>query len=152
MARNPKDRHRFSHEGKLTWLILGAIAPAIVIALSILWFGGFSAKVQWTLTLVIIVFTLAFISAARDHVIRPLQTMSNLLAALREGDYSIRARGARGDDALGEVLLEVNTLGETLRVQRLGAFEATALLRTIMSEVDGAVFTFDPKRRLRLVN
>src|SRR5216117_1076855 len=78
--------------------------------------------------------------------------MSNLLAALREGDYSIRARGARADDALGEVLLEVNTLGETLRVQRLGAFEATALLRTIMAEIDVAVFTFDPDRRLRLVN
>jgi nitrogen fixation/metabolism regulation signal transduction histidine kinase len=78
--------------------------------------------------------------------------MSNLLAALREGDYSIRARGARTDDALGEVLLEINSLGETLRVQRLGAFEATALLRTIMAEIDVAVFTFDPEHRLRLVN
>jgi PAS domain S-box-containing protein len=152
MPRKPKDRHRFSHESKLTWLMLGAIAPAVIIALSILWFGGFSAKVQWTLTIVILVFTFGFISAARDHVVHPLQTMSNLLAALREGDYSIRARGARGDDALGEVLLEVNTLGETLRVQRLGAFEATALLRTIMAEIDVAVFTFDPDRRLRLVN
>jgi nitrogen fixation/metabolism regulation signal transduction histidine kinase len=37
-------------------------------------------------------------------------------------------------------------------VQRLGAFEATALLRTIMAEIDVAVFTFDPERRLRLVN
>src|SRR5438094_6866111 len=78
--------------------------------------------------------------------------MSNLLAALREGDYSIRARGAREDNALGEVLLEINSLGETLRLQRLGAFEATALLRTIMGEIDVAVFTFDPERRLRLVN
>jgi two-component system, NtrC family, nitrogen regulation sensor histidine kinase NtrY len=81
-----------------------------------------------------------------------LRTMTNLLAALREGDYSIRARGARPDDALGEVLLEINSLGETLRVQRLGAFEATALLRTIMAEIDVAVFTFDPDHRLRLVN
>src|SRR5436190_7164015 len=152
MRRGPKDRYRFSHESKLTWLIFRAIAPATIIALSILWFGGFSAKVQWTLTIVILVFTLGFISAARDHVIHPLQTMSNLLAALREGDYSIRARGARADDALGEVLLEVNTLGETLRVQRLGAFEATALVRTIMAEIDVAVFTFDPDRRLRLLN
>ena len=56
------------------------------------------------------------------------------------------------DDALGEVLLEINSLGETLRVQRLGAFEATALLRTIMAEIDVAVFTFDPDQRLRLVN
>src|SRR3984893_4370591 len=152
MKRGTKDRYRFSHQGKLTWLILGAVGPAIVVLMSILWFGDFSGKVQWTLTLVIVVFAAAFISAARDHVIHPLQTMSNLLAALREGDYSIRARGARADDALGEVLLEVNTLGETLRVQRLGAFEATALLRTIMAEIDVAVFTFDPDRRLRLVN
>src|SRR5947199_2927787 len=152
MRRGPKDRYRFSHQGKLTWLILGAVAPAVIIVMSILWFGDYSAKVQWTLTILIIAFAAGFISAARDHVVHPLQTMSNLLAALREGDYSIRARGARADDALGEVLLEVNTLGETLRVQRLGAFEATALLRTIMAEIDVAVFTFDPDRRLRLVN
>lgn len=152
MKRGPKDRYRFSHQGKLTWLIIGAVAPAVIIALSILWFGDFSAKVQWTLTLVIVACGAGFISAARDHVTHPLQTMSNLLAALREGDYSIRARGARGDDPLGEVLLEINSLGETLRVQRLGAFEATALLRTIMAEIDVAVFTFDPDRRLRLVN
>src|SRR5213083_2564846 len=152
MRRGPKDRYRFSHQGKLTWLIIGAVAPAVIIVMLILWFGDFSAKVQWTLTIVIAAFAAAFISAARDHVVHPLQTMSNLLAALREGDYSIRARGARADDALGEVLLEVNTLGETLRVQRLGAFEATALLRTIMAEIDVAVFTFDPERCLRLIN
>ena len=152
MKRGPKDRYRFSHQGKLTWLILGAVGPAIVTLMLILWFGDFSPKVQWTITLLILVCGAGFISAARDHVIHPLQTMSNLLAALREGDYSIRARGARADDALGEVLLEVNTLGETLRVQRLGAFEATALLRTIMAEIEVSVFTFDPDRRLRLVN
>ena len=152
MRRGPKDRYRFSHQGKLTWLILGAVAPAVIVVMSILWFGDYSSKVQWTFTIIIVVFALGFVSAARDHVVHPLQTMSNLLAALREGDYSIRARGARPDDALGEVLLEVNTLGETLRVQRLGAFEATALLRTIMAEIDVAVFTFDRDRRLRLVN
>src|SRR5438034_10794198 len=116
MRRGPKDRYRFSPQGKLTWLIIGAVTPAVIITLSMLWFGDFSAKVQWTLMILIVAFAAAFISAARDHVVHPLQTMSNLLAALREGDYSIRARGARADDALGEVLLEVNTLGETLRV------------------------------------
>src|SRR5436309_7811717 len=152
MRRGPKDRYRFSHQGKLTWLILGAVAPAVIIVMLILWFGDFSAKVQWTLAIVIVTFAAAFISSAREHVVHPLQTMTNLLAALREGDYSIRARGAREDDALGEALLEINSLGETLRVQRLGAFEATALLRTIMAEIDVAVFTFDPEHRLRLVN
>jgi two-component system, NtrC family, nitrogen regulation sensor histidine kinase NtrY len=149
---NQKLRRRWSYEGRLTWLTAAAAAPAIIVALAMLWLGDYSAKVQWTLTLLIGGFGFGFILSSREHVIRPLQTMTNLLAALREGDYSIRARGACEDDALGEALLEVNALGETLRLQRLGAFEATALLRTVMTEIDVAVFTFDPDRRLRLVN
>ena len=145
-------RRRITHENRVTWLITGAVCPAALISLSILWFGDYTPKVQWTLTLFIVVAFAGFVASAREHIVRPLQTMTNLLAALREGDYSIRARGARENDALGEVLLEINSLGETLRVQRLGAFEATALLRTIMAEIDVAVFTFDPERRLRLVN
>src|SRR5512133_3575258 len=152
MARKPKHPHRFSYEGRITWLTVAAAIPAIFVALALLWLGDYSAKVQWTLTILIVGSFLAFVSSVREHTIRPLQTMSNLLAALREGDYSIRARGARGGNALGEVLFEINSLGETLRLQRLGAFEATALLRTIMSEIDVAIFTFDLERRLRLVN
>src|SRR3982750_2360695 len=150
--RDKYARRRITHENRLTLLTAGAILPAAVIALSMLWFGDYSSKVQWTLTIIILGCFGGFIGSAREHIIRPLQTMTNLLAALREGDYSIRARGARENDALGEVLLEINSLGETLRVQRLGAFEATALLRTIMAEIDVAVFTFDPELRLRLVN
>src|SRR5213080_5035632 len=152
MNERRKPRRRTSYEDRLTWLTIGAAAPAALVALCLLWFGEYSAKVQWTLTLIILGFAFGYILSARDHLVRPLQTMTNLLAALREGDYSIRARGARENDALGEAFLEVNLLGETLRLQRLGAFEATALLRTIMAEIDVAVFTFDPDRRLRLVN
>src|SRR5215831_10836702 len=152
MARKPKDPHRFSYEGRITWLTFAAVAPVIVIALALLWFGDHSAKLQWTVTILIVGWLIVFVSSGREQIVRPLQTLSNLLAALREGDYSIRARGAREGSALGEVLIEVNSLGETLRQQRVGAFEATALLRTIMSEIDVAIFTFDPERRLRLVN
>src|SRR4029453_11221227 len=77
---------------------------------------------------------LAFTQALRERVVRPLQTVSNILAAMREEDFSIRARGARPDDSLGEVLVEVNALAETLREQRLGALEASALLSRVMGE------------------
>ena len=98
------------------------------------------------------VFWLAISANLKNRVVRPLQTLSNILAAIREGDYSIRGRRAASGDALGEVMLEVNDLGETLRGQRLGAMEATALLRTVMSEIDVAVFAFDLEQQLRLVN
>ncbi|HEV7842236.1 MAG TPA: PAS domain-containing protein, partial [Pyrinomonadaceae bacterium] len=133
-------------------MALGAGLPGVLISLVMLWSGDYTTKVQLTFTLFIIVIWLGYSFALRERVVRPLQTISNLLAALREGDYSIRARGANLEDALGDVMLEVNALGETLREQRLGALEATALLRTVMAKIDVAVFTFDMDGRLRLVN
>src|SRR5256886_5848359 len=91
MAPKTKDPHRFSYEGKITWLTVAAALPAIFVALALLWLGDYSAKVQWTLTILIVGCFAVFISSTREHTIRPLQTMSNLLAALREGDYSIRS-------------------------------------------------------------
>src|SRR5205814_1873264 len=114
--------------------------------------GDFAARTQWTLTILTVVVWLAFVGVVRERVVRPLQTISNMLAALREGDFSLRARGSDPDDALGLLLLELNTLGEDLRAQRLGALEATALLRRVMEEIDVAVFAFDEARALRLVN
>src|ERR1700694_2398617 len=95
----------------------------------LLWTGNYSLRLQCTLTILVIGWWLVVSSALRERIVTPLQTVSNLLAAMREGDFSIRARGGRPDDALGEVLIEVNALTETLRHQRLGALEATALLR-----------------------
>ena len=43
-------------------------------------------------------------------------------------------------------------LEEILREQRLGAVEATELLRKVLEEVDLAIFAFDEEQRLRLVN
>jgi nitrogen fixation/metabolism regulation signal transduction histidine kinase len=126
--------------------------PGALISLIFLWTGDYTPKVQWTLTVVIVAFCLGFAFALRERVILPLQTLSNLLAALGEGDFSIRARGARGGDALGEVMIEVNTLVETLRHQRLDALEATTLLRKVMAEIAVAVFTFDADRELTFVN
>jgi two-component system nitrogen regulation sensor histidine kinase NtrY len=131
---------------------LGAGLPGTGIAMILLWRGDFEPKVQWTLTLFIVALWWGVSAALRDRVVYPLQTLSNLLAALREEDFSIRARGQRKDDPLGEVLLEMNALADTLREQRLGALEATSVLRTVMEEIPVAVFAFDPERRLRLVN
>jgi two-component system, NtrC family, nitrogen regulation sensor histidine kinase NtrY len=141
-----------SHERRVFYLSLLAGLPGVVVSMILLWRGGYSGKVQWTLGLLVIGVWFITALVLRERVVRPLQTLSNMLAALREGDYSIRARGADRDDALGLAFLESNLLGETLRTQRLGAMEATALLRTVMAEIDVAVFAFDGADRVRLVN
>ncbi|MBI3263810.1 MAG: PAS domain-containing sensor histidine kinase [Acidobacteria bacterium] len=133
-------------------MTLAAGLPGTLIALLVFWLGDYTPKVPWTVTVLLVAVYLGFAFAVRQRVIIPLQTLSNLLAALREGDSSIRARISRPDDPLGEVLLEANILAETLRQQRLGEVEATALLSKVMEEIDVAVFAFDADRRLALAN
>ena len=114
--------------------------------------GHWTPKVQWTFGVLAVGVWLGCVAAVREHVIYPMQTLTNLLTALREGDYSLRSRRARRDDALGEVMREINALGETLVDRRRTAQEATALLRAVMAGIDVAVFTFDSTDHLRLVN
>jgi nitrogen fixation/metabolism regulation signal transduction histidine kinase len=149
-SSRPDARLRFDQ--RILLLALAAGFPAALVALLLLWTGNYTPKVQWTLTVLIVGVWTGCSFSVRHRVVLPLQTLSNLLAALRESDFSIRARGASGDDPLGAVMLEVNVLASTLHDQRLGALEAGALLRTVMVEIDVAVFTFDGAQTLRLVN
>jgi nitrogen fixation/metabolism regulation signal transduction histidine kinase len=144
--------HRLKFERRITLLALLAGFPAVALCALLLWYDGYSAQVQWTIDLLLTLLWLGIAFNLKTRIVRPLQTLSNILAAIREGDYSIRGRRALSGDALGEVMLEVNDLGQTLREQRLGAMEATALLRTVMAEIDVAVFAFDGEQRLQLVN
>lgn len=141
-----------THENRLFALAVAAGFPGSLTALAILWSGDYSGKVQWTLTVFIVCLWWGFALAVRERTMMPLQTLANLLEALREGDYSIRARDTRERDTLGDIHFEVNQLGEMLRRQRFDAVDAEALLRKVIAEIEVAVFTFDGERALRLVN
>jgi nitrogen fixation/metabolism regulation signal transduction histidine kinase len=140
------------HDVRIFLLSLFAGLPAVVATLGLLAAGEYSAKVTWTVGAVVVVVWLLVSAALRERVLRPLQTASNLVAALREGDFSVRGRGARLGDPLGELMLELNELSATLREQRLGSLEAGALLQRVMDEIEVAVFAFDENGRTVLAN
>lgn len=141
-----------THEGRIFLMALGAGLPGSLVSLIILWSGDYTAKVQWTLTVFIVCLWWGFSFAARERTMMPLQTIANLLEALREGDYSIRARQPQAEDSLGEVMIEVNALGTILRSQRFDAVDAGQLLQKVIEEIDLAVFTFDENENISLVN
>ncbi len=141
------------YETRLALFSLAAGGPAVVVALVLLWRAGeMNPDLRLALATVLVMAWLALSFAVRRRIARPLRTLSNVLASLRQEDFSFRARGGRPDDALGEAMREANALAEMLQEQRLGAQEATALLRTVMAEIDVAIFAFDAADRLRLVN
>ncbi len=133
-------------------LALAAGLPAVLACAALLAFYGVEPRLQALLDSALVVCWLGFCFAARGRVAGPLRTLANLLEALQEGDFSIRGRVDNPREPLGEVMQQVNSIAATLRDQRLGAVEATALLRKVMEEIEVAVFAFDPKQSLRLVN
>ena len=110
------------------------------------------ASIQWIALPSLIIAWLFIVSLITEEVLRPLQTLANVVAALREDDYSFRARGGRRNDAMGDLALEINALAGMLQVQRVGAMEAMALVERVMKSMQSPVLAFDPEGRLKLLN
>ena len=141
-----------NHERHVLRLALLGGLPAVIVALWLLMTADYAAPLEWFVGGLIVIAWLGVGFAVREQVVLPLHTLSRMIAALREQDYSLRARNASGDDALGLAMMELNALSGDMRNRRLGALEATALLRRLMAEIDVAVFAFDDSGALRVVN
>ena len=148
----PSPRLHLSNERRLLLLALAVGLPGSILGLVLLWISDLSASTRWILTILLLVTWIALAVVVKRRAVYSLRTISSLLEALRQEDYSLRGHRRDADDALDDVFREINLLSARLSDQRLGALEASALLRAVMAEIDVAVFTFDPEHRLRLVN
>src|SRR4051812_14837269 len=145
-------KSRLGHENHVFLLSLLSGAGAVIIVLLMVWLEPHETRTRWTVTIVVLMVWLGFGLAVRSAVARPLQTLANMQAALREGDFSMRMRRVGATDSLNELIYEVNALSDAMRNQRLGAMEASALLAKVVSEIEVAIFTFDEEHRLKLIN
>lgn len=145
-------REGFSFEAKIKILITSLCVPIFLLSAVLLWIEHVSTSLiigsLTTLSLIVLLAGSIFL----EQVVRPLQTLANVVAALREEDFSFRARGATPHDSLGELAIEINQLADALQSQRLSALEAVALLRRVILEMDAPVLAFDEHGALRVVN
>ncbi len=145
-------RFRLLYEKRIVLFAILASLPGMAFGTTLIWTHNWTQDVKVSLTVLEVFLWLVLTIALLDQVVRPLQTLTNVVGALREEDYSFRARGAAPNDAMGELALEVNALADILTDQRLQSIEATALLRRVVEEIDAPLFTFDPDHVLRLMN
>jgi nitrogen fixation/metabolism regulation signal transduction histidine kinase len=143
---------RAPFERRVTRFSILLVAPGLVVSGILIWLQPWSLQSKFTLFVAEFIVCLLIGAALHDHIVRPLQTLANVVGALRDEDYSFRARMALPNDALGELSLEVNALADLLAKHRTGTIEATALLQRVVEEVDIPIFAFDPQNRLLLVN
>jgi nitrogen fixation/metabolism regulation signal transduction histidine kinase len=126
--------------------------PALALAAFGLYRGHVSLAPALLLAACLLLYLALAAAALIEGLIRPLQTLSNVVSSLREGDYSFRARGALAPDAVGELAAEVNALADLLQKQRVRSLEATALLARILEVMHAPLFAFDRDDTLQLVN
>jgi nitrogen fixation/metabolism regulation signal transduction histidine kinase len=126
--------------------------PALIFAGIFLYQGQLSFAPAILLIACLLLYLLLVAAALIEGMVRPLQTLSNVVASLREGDYSFRARGAGSQDALGELATEINALADLLQKQRVRSLEATALLARILEVMHTPLFAFDRHNRLQLAS
>jgi two-component system, NtrC family, nitrogen regulation sensor histidine kinase NtrY len=148
----PKKRVRLLYERRINLYAFLVALPALLASGIFIWLQSWTLQSKLSLTFVELFVWWLLAMALQEQTTRPLQTLANVISALREEDYSFRARGAATDDALGELSIEVNALADLLADQRIRAIEAAALLRRVMEEIEVPLFTFDPDQILRLVN
>lgn len=145
-------RRRLKYERKIVLIALAAVAPLALAAVFLAVRGDFPPRVLWTVGALIGASLITASLVLHEAVVYPLRTIANLAAALREEDYSLRGSVAADPDAVGEITSELNSLADAMREQRLSSLEAAALVRTVVNEIDAAIFTFDGDSRLELVN
>src|SRR2546430_17063949 len=92
---------RLKHERRVLWLALLTGVPGLILALALLWLGDFAPRTQWTLTILVAIAWLPIAATLPQQVIRPLQTIPNMLGALPERDFSMPARGPNPADRPG---------------------------------------------------
>src|ERR1700744_190843 len=141
-----------SFEARLRVLAMCIALPGLLVCCGLLLSQHASTSLWLTLLGVILFATLITFGLLVEHVVRPLQTLTNVVSALREDDYAFRARGSSTGDVLGELAMEINALADMLQDQRAGALEASALLRRVVGSIDAPVLAFDPAGILRLLN
>lgn len=147
-----RSRRHLSFERWLRlWLYLMGV-PAFGLIVLELEQHHVDPSIQWIALPSFAIAWMFVVSLLLEQIIRPLQTLANVVAALREDDYSFRARGGRRNDAMGDLALEINALAGMLQVQRVGAMEAMALVERVMKSMQSPVLAFDPDGRLKLLN
>lgn len=130
------------------FLVLPGLVPAAVL----IYRAQIGSAASIILAVCLLLYFLLVSAALIESLTRPLQTLSNVVSSLREGDYSFRARGSGAHDALGELAGEINALADLLQMQRVHSLEATALLAQIFEVMNAPLFAFDRENLLQLVN
>ena len=117
--QRPRKRTHLLYERRISLYFFLVSLPALLVSGVMVWMAPWSTESRVGLFLAELFVWWLLALALQEHIVRPLQTLANVIGALRVEDFSFRAHNAVAGDALGELSLEVNTLADKLSDQKV---------------------------------
>jgi len=137
--------------GVFFWILSCVIPPLLGLAL-LLHYGRLSGGVAVTTGIVLCGWVAAVAQMIKQRLVHHFRTLGNLLESIRKGDYAMRGSRAREAGELAGLYQQINHLSDSLKSSRLVEQELLSVLDKVVNHIDVAVFVFDPREKIRLVN
>lgn len=139
-------------EAHLIRLVLLASLPLLLL---LLWMMVLANISIWLILLTGLFGSLMILYASYSiyqKISYQFRSISNLLEALIQGDYALRARSDQSGGALDELVSAMNDLAQGMSQQRWESVESQLLLRTIIEHIDVAIIALTQNNQIRFSN
>jgi nitrogen fixation/metabolism regulation signal transduction histidine kinase len=141
-----------SSEAQLAQLPLLASLPVFSLLIWVMIYAKISVYlILLTVLLVTVTIVYSYLKIQQISAFQ-FRSLSNLLDAMNQGDYSLRASSVNGDMARNELVNAINNLAKRLNKQRLESIENQLLLRTVIDHIDVAIIAVNDENELILSN
>ena len=139
-------------EAHLIRLVLLASLPLLLLLLWVMVLADISI---WLILLTGLIGSLMILYTSYSiyqKISYQFRSISNLLEALIQGDYTLRARTDQSSGAFDELVVAINGLAKRLSQQRWESVESQLLLRTIIEHIDVAIIALNQDNQIRFLN
>lgn len=137
---------------KIFTLTLAASIPSYFCCLIFLWLIDYSVYAKVLLTTLLSLSVFGFAWLIKKQLQFQFQTLSNLVEAIRGGDFTLRGKKRADNDPLAELTGQINLLSASLNEQRVASEEAYRLLDKTIAHINVAIFAFDANNQIKLAN
>lgn len=137
------------------YLIRLLLLVSLPLLLLLLWVMVYADISIWLILLTGLIGSLMLLYssyAIYQKISYQFRSISNLLEALIQGDYTLRARTDQNNSAFDELVVAINGLAKRLSQQRWESVESQLLLRTIIEHIDVAIIALNQDNQIRFTN
>jgi nitrogen fixation/metabolism regulation signal transduction histidine kinase len=133
-------------------LILAGGIPTAVLSGLLIFRSPLSNLAKATIILASLVWILITAISVRTRILHHLRTLSNLIEATRNQDYSMNSSQARESGQLAGLYEQINSLINSLKVGRQSEQELLNILEKVVNQIGVAIIVCDARDKIRLVN